>query len=408
VTVSATASNGGATVSSGAGTINLNLGTPTNTLSVKVTAANGVATQTYSVAITRPVGLFFAISVQTSATNTGLTLPAYVKNGALTLLTTGTGAQSYGAANSGWVKGTDIYVFGTTFSAAANSNIPVYWKNGALNALPIPAGVSSMAAQGGMFDSSNNLYIRAFNVNYSGANSILGYWKNGAWVTLPMTLPGESTAATQGNSFNGLYEDQSGNIYLSGYLTDPTSGIQVPVYWENGTAYSVSLSSVPGANYGGQVQAVETSPFFPSFTLLLTINSSSSVPSPYYMVGNTITQALPTGATSINGGTVWWAAQSPSGVVYGTGQSGTSWPPSYPPAYVDNWSTLVTLPTPSGQPNGETGGANFYGNDVYIDGTTFSSGGLSSAVYWKNGVLNQMLPTGTAYVGSSEGGITFD
>jgi len=406
VTVSATASNGGATVSSGAGTINLNLGTPTNTLSVKVTAANGVATQTYSVAITRPVGLLFAISVQTSASNTGLTLPATVKNGALTLLATG--SQSYGAANGVSLHGTDVYVFGTIFSSAANSQTPVYWKNGTLNSLTIPAGIASMASQQGWIDSAGNFYIRATNINYSGANSVLGYWKNWAWVSLPMTLPAESTAATQGNSFEGMSEDQSGNIYVNGYLTDPISGLQVPVYWENGSLYAVSLSSVSGASYGGQVQAVVSSPSLSSFTLLLTIDSSSSVPSPYYMVGNTITQALPAGATSINGGTVWWAAQSPSGVVYGTGQSGTSWPPSYPPAYVDNWSTLVALPTPSGQPNGFTGGANFYGNDVYIDGNTYSSSGLSSAVYWKNEALNLILPSGTAYVGSVEGGDTFD
>jgi hypothetical protein len=328
-------------------------------------------------------GLLMSGSVQTSSIDPGLTLPCYWKDGILNTLPTG--SQSNGAAYGVTVHGADVYIFGFTQTGTSwTTRTPVYWKNGVLNTLSPPANSFGQAGWG-KFDSSGTLYIRGAVWSTSSGNPVIcGFWKGGSWTPLPMLT------ATNGDSNETIIIDSSGNVYFSGSLT--ISGVQVPVYWENGgTPVQVSLTSVSGAIYGGTVTGVVPTPYASSLTILLGINDSSNYPTPAYMVGSTIT-AVSTGGTS--NGEAWWASLSPSGVLYSTGMLGT-WASnsSSQPACWTNWS-ICTLPTPSGQPYGSAGGAQFLGSDVYIDGNTMGSNGIGSAVYWKNGVLN-VLPVGS-------------
>jgi hypothetical protein len=311
--------------------------------------------------------------------------------------------QTNGQAASVMVNGTDVYFFGGTQKGTdTSSGTPAYWKNGVLKTLPLPTSSSGSAFQGG-FDPGGNLYVASRVTSTSTGKGIPGYWKNDLWNPLPDL---SNAPAMDGSSSNGVFIDGS-HVYFSGWLPDPNPKVaaMIPVYWKDGTVNQVSLTSAPGAApYGGSVISIVLPPFTSSLTILLTINDSSFNLVPAYMVGSTIT-AVPTGAAA--NGVVWWSALSPSGDLYATGMVGT-WASAYTtrqPAYWLNWS-YKTLPTPDGQPYGWTGGAEFSGNDIYIDGTTFGANGIGSAVYWKNGVLN-VLPVGT-YIGAGEGGFIFD
>ena len=64
---------------------------------------------------------------------------------------------------------------------------------------------------------------------------------------------------------------------------------------------------------------------------------------------------------------------------------------------------MTLLPTPNGEPFGQTGGAHFIGPDVYMDGTTSATSQavsvIATPVYWKNGVVT--LVNIGSYIGVS-------
>jgi hypothetical protein len=228
---------------------------------------------------------------------------------------------------------------------------------------------------------------------------IPGFWKNGAWNTLSMTLPNGRTAVN-GNP-GGWGIDTNGDAYFGGSLLDPVSGYQVPVYWKNGAIHEVSLASLAGAIYGGTVVSIVLPPYAAAFTLLLAINDNLFNGYPAYMVGGSITKVT-TGSQS--NGTVWWANLSPSGDVYATGMIGR-WNDLQPPVYWLNWS-LRTLPTPSGKPYGGSGGAQFSGGHVYIDGNPQNASGFQSCVFWIDEVLSVLDDGG--YFGAGGGAYIFE
>lgn len=347
-----------------------------------------------SVAAAKVHGLLFFGSVQTSASDPNLTLPCYWNKGVLTLLPTG--SQPNGSVRGYCAVGNDVYAFGTTQTgSASNTQTPVYWKNGELHTLPLPPNTRGAAQQGG-FDASGNLYVRSDVTLTSTGAGIPGFWKNDAWNPLSMTLP--DGTASWGSSNNG-WTIHGNDIYFAGWLSDPLSGLTVPVYWENGVAKEVSLSSVPAAIYGGYVSAIIFPPYVATLTYLIVMNTATGGV-PAYMIGSTITRISTGSAAS---GNAWWAELSPSGDLYAGGMIGP-WPPSLAPVYWKNWS-LVFPPTPNGYTVGNSGGPQFAGDDVYFDGNVWNANGFELAVYWKNGVLN-VLPIGN-YFGSSEGGFEF-
>jgi hypothetical protein len=340
-------------------------------------------------------------NLQVSSTDPQLYIPCYWLDGVLALLPTG--SQPNGEIDTPLVNGSDIFIFGCTLNGSASlwpstSEIPVYWKNGVLNTLPYPAGTYGFARQG-LFDSSGNLYIMGFVNSTSTGNSIPGYWKNGVWTPLSMTL--SSGTAPYGITL-GQVMDSSGNIISCGSLTDPVTGLNVPVYWKNGVVNQISLASVAGATHGGQVANYVPPPYVSTTTILLEIFDANFNSIPAYMVNGQITM-ISTGSET--NGDVWWVNQSSSGDLYATGMVGT-WGniTSSPVGYWKNWS-IVSLPTPNGQPYGQSGGAIFVGNDWYMDGQTSNSSGYRSVVYWKNGNLVVMPNTG--YFGATEGGLAF-
>lgn len=337
-------------------------------------------------------GLLMVGYVQTDSIDPNLTLPCYWKDGVLTLLTTGT--QANGHAQNLAVNGTDVYIFGWTESGVNYlTNKPVYWVNGVIHTLPLPTGTYGLAHEGG-FDSSGNLFIKGLVTSISTWKNIPGYWENGAWIPLSMTLA--SGTATEGDAGNG-WIDYNGDHYFDGWLRDPVSNMQIPVYWKNGAVNEVSLASLPGAIYGGVMANIVFPPNSSVMTLLLYVYDSSYNNTPAYMVGSTITK-IPTG--SVSNGMVWWMNLSPTGDLYATGSLG-----GQPPVYWLNWS-IRTLPTPSGQPYGASGGASFSGGHVYINGSTNDSNGFSSAVIWIDEKLN-VLDKGN-YYGAADSSYSFD
>jgi hypothetical protein len=342
-------------------------------------------------------GLLMSGYVQTSVSDPNVTLPCYWKDGVLNLLSTG--SQTNGAVFGVNVIGSDVYYFGWTVNGSTSTwptvtQTPVYWKNGVIQTLTIPSGAFGNA-KWGFIDVSGDFLV-AGGISDATGNGIPGYWKNGVWTPLSMTLA--SGTATNGDASWSLTWDSSGNIYNGGYLEDPVSHLQVPVYWKNGTVNQISLASVGGTK-GGIVEGYELPPIVSSLTILLTVNDSSGNPMPAYMVNGTITMAQGT-----SNGYAWDAVLSPSGDLYATGMLGASWATPQP-VYWKNWS-IHTLPMPAGYPYGIAGGAEFAGSDIYIDGTVQNASGFSSAVYWKNGALN--VQTSGGYVGAGQNGYILD
>lgn len=340
--------------------------------SATITATSGSKTATC--AVTSNV-IVASGSVQTSASNYSLNLPAYWKNGVLTTLPTG--SQAYGEGKNFTYNGTDFYVLGYTYSASntQTTQIPVYWKNGAMTTLPL-AGAAYGTAQQMQFDSSGSMYVQGalyFPASGGYYYTTPGYWKNGTWVDLSMALPSSSTATSGGtNNFS-----QNGtDFYVTGWLVDPSSGAQVPVYWKNGVVNVVALDSIASASvHGGQVQQIIFPPY--ATTLLVLIFGNDANWNPIGAYGTSLNgpfTAIPTTGADPNS-MVWWAPVSPSGDIYATGvigPSSTNFWGLTKTVYWKNWQE-VTLPAlPPGQPYGMTGGSSFAGNDVYISGTTNS------------------------------------
>jgi hypothetical protein len=337
-------------------------------------------------------GILMSGYVQTSISDPNITLPCYWKDGVLNLLSTG--SKTNGGAFGVNVIGKDVYYFGWTVDGSTSTwppvtQTPVYWKNGVIQTLTIPAGAFGNA-KWGFIDVSGDFLV-AGGISDASGNGIPGYWKNGAWTPVSMTLA--SGTALRGDASWSLSWDSSGNIYNGGWLEDPMTSLQVPVYWKNGTTNEISLASVGGSK-GGLVESYILPPAASSLTILLTVNDNSGIAVPAYMVNGSITK-LP-----VTNGFAWGGSLSPSGDFYVTGMLGANW--STPqPVYWKNWS-INTLPMPAGYPYGIAGGASFAGNDVYIDGTVQNASGFSSAVFWKNGALN--VQTNGDYVGAGEHG----
>jgi hypothetical protein len=335
-------------------------------------------------------------------------------------MTLPTGTQTYGAAFGYMVHGTDIYIGGNTRDASSNYTC-VYWKNGNLNVLTPPAGV---VYRGGyeqfQLDASGNTYMRGNFTNTLNGNSynyIPGYWYNGSFMALSMSLP--AGTATSGSASNGEYLDTSNgkdDYYLAGYLVDPTTNLQVPVYWKNGVVNVVPLGSIATSSVnGGAVEAILPSPDMASLTALVYGNDAHWNPVPAYVdvVNGTVT---PISTGSYSNGMAWWAWTTSSGDIYATGEVGNSvnnnfWN-SGNAYYWKNWViTLATPPTLSGASGNSLtcsslNSLNQIGNNVIFSATFSNTNGLNSAVYWIQGGAATILPV-SGYAGGSVQGFGY-
>ena len=356
-----------------------------------ITATNG--TTTANCVVTSNV-TFIQGFVTTSS---NLNLPAYWKNGVLTMLPT-TVAQPYGQCDNPAIVGTDIYIGGYITNAAGTALTPVYWKNGVLTQLTLPSGDSYNGSWiQPMFDSSGNMYIRGTLYTTGNTNGTLpGYWLNGAWTALSMILPdGTATAG----SINGQTIGGDGTIYWNGYLVDPTTNLQVPVYWSNGAVTVVSLGSIATASVkGGYVSAILTPPDMPNFTILLAGNDSNMNPIPAYSINGTVT---PISTGPWPDAVVWWAwLDGGNGSIYASGNSANA-------VYWVNWQ-IVALPAPTGYTNGGENGINRVDQtgDIYNPGQVWSATSPGIPVYWLNGSVNE-LSCGSSNIGGNAQGMSF-
>ena len=386
--------------------------TPVALGSATITATSGTLTATC--AVTSNV-FFVTGNAQVSTSNTGYTVPVYWYNG--TLMTLPTGSQPYGQANGYWIKGSDIYIGGNTWDASGN-NTCVYWKNGTLTTLTPPSGVTYRGDYESIeFDSSGNSYMRGSftnTLNGNSNNSIPGYWYNGVFTALSMTLPNGSTA-TSGSAGSGDYlntANGANDYYVNGYLVDPTTNLQVPVYWKNGVVNVVPMGSIATASVnGGSVQAILPSPDMASLTALITGNDAHWNSIPAYVINGTVT---PISTGSYSNGVAWFAWTTSSGDIYAEGELGNStnfWGTgnSY---YWKNWVlTLATPPTlPGAGGNSLTcnslNSLNQIGNQVVFSAIFSNINGLNSAVYWIQGGAATVLPVG-GYAGGSVSGFGY-
>jgi hypothetical protein len=272
--------------------------------------------------------------------NNGHTVATYWKNGVPNIL-----SSNRSSANAIAIKGTDVYITGTS-----NINgllVAILWKNGVATELASRA-VESEAD--GIVISGNDIYI-------AGAiDAKATYWKNGVATTIPRE---NISATTIGNS---IAIDGSSNIYMAGYTINAASRTPGAIYWKNGIPASLEPNSYPNSNASSV--AVNGDDVYIAGTLVgqATVwknGVASALP-------NNSSKASIASAVLINGSDVYEAGFASSGVVYWKNGVMTELPFRAAP------ETVVAI------------GA--YGPDIYIAGGVTITG---NPIYWKNGIAYQ-------------------
>jgi hypothetical protein len=371
------------------------------TTTVTVTAGTNATATALTLGVTPD--LFFALTLQTSSSNTGLTVPGCWQNGKVTLLPTTTKYPN-GGENNLSVIGTDIYIGGYLQNGTTtNTQIPVYWKinssGSTLTTLPIPSGSTYGQAKQFSLDSSGNLYVSG--VVYSTSNVPQpGYWINGIWQALSLNLSNGDGTATGGDASGAFGTTSSGALAFGGWLSDSKTNTNVPVVWSNitttapaGTVTVLSTSTISGAT-GGYVDCITSNSTSTYYTG--SVNNSSGNSTPVYWLNNGAAVALPLDGLATNGQT--WGPDFIGSDLYSMGMIWGNTNTSL--IYWKNWQ-LQTLPVPSGVSGGLANWAYQVGSDIYIDGTLNTANGLNIPVYWKNGKIN-ILDIGATYVGASQ------
>lgn len=383
--VSWTSSNSAvATVSSSGVVTVLSVGSAT------ITATSGSISATCD--ITGNV-LFITGSIITSSGNQ---VPVYWRNGVQTILTT-TPDQPNGTTCGLSTSGNDIIVCGYKANADWSSVTPVYWQNGNSHALAIPTGYYSTGGEwiDQSTDAAGNSYIRGTLVSRANHNNIPGYWLNGTWTPLSMTLAPGVTASS--GDINTTYWDST-TKYWGGWLVDPTTNKQVPVYWANGVVSVVSLGTgqiaSDAATYNGAfISSIVGPPDLPSVTFFLSANDSNYRPMDPTMLTNGMYTPVSTGGTS--NGVIWFASTLKNGTIIAQGGIGSSVNfYNAAPMYWKNWQ-VIQLTTPNGYPFGNAGSWQYTDSaDLVFTGNIGSTTTEQLPVYWLNNSIVS-LPLGS-------------
>jgi hypothetical protein len=233
VIVAANPTNTGATVS-GAGASGLNVGS--TTLSLKVTAEDGSAMKTYSIAIARAASagtakhVYIDGGVWPSPSSYDSQVPVYWKDGIINYLPLESGYASGGIGSITVAESGDVYIAGNQ-----NGSLNGYWKNSNFVTLP-NGGYSNAFASDIAVDTAGNVWVVG-SVGPSSAQ-IFVVWENGGY---PSLLPGSPSNAW------AIQADMVGNVIVIG--TIGTGSGMLPCVWENGSApIPLGLS---GGNTGG-------------------------------------------------------------------------------------------------------------------------------------------------------------
>lgn len=118
------------------------------------------------------------------------------------------------------VHNNDIYITGIE-----NGNRPVYWKNSQKNYLPTANYGSGQFSKMRIVFDGNDMYINGdIQQNFGGTEYKAVYWKNGV---INYLTNNNLNITTTGIAVS------YGSVYVSGYITDPSSG-NIGVYWKDG------------------------------------------------------------------------------------------------------------------------------------------------------------------------------
>jgi hypothetical protein len=132
--------------------------------------------------------------------------------------------SSYSSASGIAVIDSDVYVTGTI------TNKAIYWKNGTVHFLNgnYPSGITI---------SGKDVYIVG-SIRSSNQNNVATYWKNGVPVTF-----GDQSVTSGASAITVVGTD----IYVVGASSSNTNSNVAPVYWKNGTVYSLPGSFGAGS-----------------------------------------------------------------------------------------------------------------------------------------------------------------
>lgn len=287
-----------------------------------------------------------------------------------------------------FTAGLTVYMAGETNGSAA------YWKNGELITLDGRSIAKSIAV------ANQNVYVCGYTTEN---NKEAIYWKNSVKQTLANTL----NSRASGIAVIGT------DVYVSGEMNENTN--PRAVYWKNGSpidlaaysyghAYSI-VSSGTDVYISGKIgKDIDTAICWKNGQVLryysigndATIGNISFVGTDLYAVGSTAKRATQfknsdfnfiSNETSFATGIAFMGSDA---YVVGTITDGRGNPNAV------YWKNGTVIPLASKYPISAANGIAVAGNDVYIVGTVFEDSKYK-AVYWKNGIMQQLSPSGNIY-----------
>ncbi len=313
------------------------------------------------------------------------TIAVYWKNGTESQVTMGTN-NTYGIGGYTSEDAAGNVCIAGAVGSSSSQTTPVFWKNGSPATMSFGSSGSTGTADGVLLDSSNTSTV-AGSVGSSTTSQIPVYWVDGSLYTLPFANSANDTVGRAwGPAVNALAD-----VFFAGY--EGTATTSIPVFWKNGVATALSMSS----NTYGSADVVMIDG---SGSLYIGgsagLSSTQHIPV-YWKDGTYFALDLGTGNTigSVSAGTV-----DASGNAFFAGSVGTT--SAETPVYWEN-GTLHTLPEGNGNSYGQATGVavDALGN-LWISGNVGPSSGFGTPVYWEIGILSILSKSNTY---GSAGGI---
>ncbi|HQV54535.1 MAG: hypothetical protein IPH34_06345 [Chitinophagaceae bacterium] len=302
--------------------------------------------------------------------------------------------------------GTNVYMCGYSFNAAANVRYACYWKNGTIVPLTSNTTQGNDPSAQDMAVVGNDIYIVGGEKNSSGIY-VAKYWKNGVVTNITdgtrigyayaIEVKG-SDVYIAFNEINGVGKEVI-KLWKNGVITSITDGsniancsgiavsgsdvyivgsenngsINIPKYWKNGVAVNIPVTNVQNT-------------FFQDIAV-----SGNDV----YVVGTEYTP-LKTAVIYKNGTPVWLtAAGIPRTELGGLVINGTD---IYVGGTIPNalsgyfvatyWKNGTSVSLTDGTTDAVVRDMFVFNSDVYATGLVIGSGGFGIATWWKNGTLN--------------------
>lgn len=285
----------------------------------------------------------------------------YFVNGTATTIGDGSTVSIFG--NDMDVSGNDVYVLARKQVASTGAQSDVIYKNG----VELQSITSSNSFSPNCIAvSGNDIYLGGVGLDAGSSNYKVKLWKNGTVSNI--TNGTQTDSRIYDMTINGT------DVYLAGYEADATTQNRIAKYWKNGTGVAL-----PGnANDLSEIHriVVQGSNVYCSGM----INSKPT----------TWKNAI---ASPLNNayGTCYGIAVAGNDVfAAGAVDDGTR----YRAVYWKN-NTQTHLDPPNNTTTTQSGvfGIAVTGNDTHVIGYIETPNGITKAVYWKNGVENDLSTT---------------